>query len=168
MLISDLLASPSGNSASYLTPLDRDKLGKIPEGAELIPVTTRARDSSSTKKLLQAAAMRDHTVSSDHDTRYYTKAQVDNLVIKNTINIPSFKLNREASVTYAVTIPGAVVGDGVIINPPASILGSSLSVSATVNQPNQVALAITNTAYVSVFNGGFNVPGGDWVILVLK
>lgn len=71
--MSDLLSSPIGNSASYLTPLDRDKLSKIPPDTELIPVTTRARDSSSTKKLLQAASMRDHTISGDHDARYLLK-----------------------------------------------------------------------------------------------
>lgn len=41
------------------------------------PATTASRTSSSTSILLQAKAMNDHSNSSDHDGRYYNKAEAD-------------------------------------------------------------------------------------------
>lgn len=48
--------------------------------------TTSSRTSSSTTSLLQAKAMNDHRGSGDHDGRYYTKGQVNNLVEEAQIN----------------------------------------------------------------------------------
>ena len=50
--------------------------------------STASRDSSSTKSLLVAKAMFDHKRSSDHDSRYYTKSEVDSTVNQGVIVKP--------------------------------------------------------------------------------
>ena len=50
--------------------------------------STASRDSSSTNSLLVAKAMYDHKRSSDHDSRYYTKSEVDSTVNQGVIVKP--------------------------------------------------------------------------------
>jgi hypothetical protein len=68
--VTDLIAGP-------MTPTDKVKLDGIESGAEVNPATTDSRVSTSTTDVLQAKAMSDHVASDDHDTRYYTKAEID-------------------------------------------------------------------------------------------
>lgn len=46
--------------------------------------STASRTSGATNTLLQAKAMNDHRRSSDHDSRYYTKSQVNDKINANT------------------------------------------------------------------------------------
>lgn len=73
---------------------DKIKLDTIQEGAQVNPSTTASRTNSSSEVVLQAKAMNDHRTSSDHDSRYYTKTEVDSSL--------SDKLN--------VSLKGAVSG----------------------------------------------------------
>jgi hypothetical protein len=66
-----------GLSTNDFTETLLAKLNGISEGAEVNPLTTDSRASNSTTEVLQAKAMYDHVNSGDHDSRYYTKAEID-------------------------------------------------------------------------------------------
>lgn len=68
------------------TDLLLTKLNGIETGAQVNPSTTDSRISDSATKVLQAKAMFDHVGSSDHDTRYYTKSEIDAMFLALTNN----------------------------------------------------------------------------------
>lgn len=78
----------SGLSDSATTPVSEIQAGTTKENVGLsnIPnATTDSRTNDSPSVLLQAKGMSDHISSGDHDTRYYTKTEIDLLLQQLTL-----------------------------------------------------------------------------------
>lgn len=90
------------------------------------------------------------------------------MVLVNTVSIGGFSIGREDTLTFVVAVPGASVGDAVVVTPPAPLIDTPLALKATVDQDDRVLVGVTNAEYGSVFNSGFSVAGGVWSVTVIK
>ena len=98
-----------------------------------------------------------------------TKARFDAIdarILSGTIAVTAATITAYAQVTYTTTITGAVVGDAVLVTPPADIAGTNVNGSfyAYVSAANTVTLALRN-GHAST---SWSLPAGTWTVRVLK
>ena len=124
---------------------------------------TTSRTSSSNTLALAASAMNTHRTSSDHDDRYYTKAQVDSLV-----DSFGMKWMVPGDVTQATVTPpsGSVWGtqdnwSGVVsftVDRPGRYRISGYIRARSSNEPGSVAVCIPGWSYNTLIPDNVSMP----------
>ena len=83
-------------------------------------------------------------------------------VSKSVVSVNPASLAANTSADTSVTVAGAVVGDCVIVNPPALTTGLIVG-SARVSAANTVSIRILNATA-----GVIDEPAGNWVITLVS
>lgn len=117
-------------------------------------------------KALAPAAMRDHTLSADHDSRYHTKTELQNTTIIHRKNLSKIKVKEEESVSYSIPIPGAIVGDVVFVMPPQGTAVQGVLIEVSVETDDAIALSIHN--WIEADKDKATIDAGEWVFVILR
>jgi hypothetical protein len=165
---SDLLGL-SGDRSTFTTE-DREKIEGIQSNAQVNPEILRSRTSTSTDKVLAAAAMRDHLLSADHDERYVTHSDLDARVRQITVTVPEVDIKDGESMTYALSDPSIVAGSTLlpIVPPGVFTQGIVATCGAVTNGAFELTLFNTEKTKNKGKGSSSNLDQQPWSFIVIN